>query len=157
VTQTREKDPRAMMASSKSAGRSTEHEQSSPPSPSDIIRKSASEAGGEHGVGNKVEAVGRELNRNIGGEYARRDDETPPRVQAESSSDEAPLKVVRGADGNRHLVSRLSRTKWLVVAALLVLICVIALVAFVALRANATQPGQGDRQYTISPVQPNNQ
>jgi hypothetical protein len=70
---------------------------------------------------------------------------------------EAPVEVVRGADGKRHLISRGSRTMWFVIAALVALICVIAVVAFVALRANPTgHPGQGDRQYTISPVQPQN-
>jgi hypothetical protein len=156
MTQTRQKGPRAVMASSKSADRSTEQEHSALQSPGDIIRKSASEAGAEHGAWNKIEAVGRELDRDIGGEYARREDQTPPREQADSS-DGSPLKLVRGADGNRHLVPRVPRTKWLLLAALVVLICVIALVAFVALRANpSTQPGQGDRQYTISPVQPHN-
>lgn len=76
TTQKRLKKPKAMMTSSKSADRSTEHEPSSPKSPKDIVSKSAGEAGAEDGVWNKVKAVGRELDRNVGGEYERREDET---------------------------------------------------------------------------------
>jgi hypothetical protein len=145
------------MVSSKSADPSTEHDHSSPQSPGDIVRKSASEARGEQGIWNKIEAVGRELDRNIGGEYARREDQTPPRIRTDSMVDEAPVELVRGADGKRHLVPTGSRAMWFVVAALVTLICIVAAVAFVALRANAaSHPGQGDRQYTIAPIQPHN-
>lgn len=146
-----------MMASSKSADPSTEHDHSAPQSPADIIHKSATEARAEDGVWNKIEAVGRELDRNIGGEYARREDQTPLRIRTDSWIDEAPVELVRGADGKRHLVPRGSRTMWFVAAALVTLICIVAVVAFVALRANpSSHPGQGDRQYTISPIQPHN-
>jgi hypothetical protein len=157
MTQARRERPRAVMASSKSADPSTEHDHSAPQSPGDIIRKSATEARGEDGVWSKIEAVGRELDRNIGGEYARREDQTPPRIRTEPRIDEAPFELVRGADGQRHLVPRRSRTMWFVVAALVTLICIVAVVAFVALRANpSSHAGQGDRQYTISPIQPHN-
>jgi len=155
MTPTRQKRPRAVMASATSADPSAEHDHSTPQSPGDIIRKGANEARAEHGIWNKVEAVGRELDRNIGGEYARREDQTPPRFPGESRIDAAPVERVRGSVVTRVLVPSVSRTKLLVIAGLVMLICIIAVVAFVALRANpSTHPGQGDRQYTISPIQP---
>jgi hypothetical protein len=72
----RQKKPKAVMASSKSADPSGEHESSAPKSPSEIVSKAADEAGAEYGVWNKVKAIGREIDRNVGGEYERRDDET---------------------------------------------------------------------------------
>ena len=76
MTQKRVKKPKAVMTSPQSADRSPEHEPSSPKSPKDIVSKSASEAGAEDGIWNKVKAVGREIDRNVGGEYERREDET---------------------------------------------------------------------------------
>jgi hypothetical protein len=71
-----QKKPKAVMASSKSADPKAERESSAPKSPSEIVDKAATEAGAEYGIWNKVKAVGRELDRNVGGEYERRDDET---------------------------------------------------------------------------------
>ena len=68
------KQPTAAMTSSKSADPSEEHEHSAPEGPTEIIGKAAREAGYEDGVWNKVKAVGRELDRNVGGEYERRED-----------------------------------------------------------------------------------
>ena len=154
MTHRRQDGPRAVMTSSKSADRSIEHVHGSPESPSDIIRKGASEARAEHGIWNKIEAAGRELDRNIGGEYARREDQSIPRSQVASRVDEAPLELVQVGDGTSVLVPRVSRTKWLVVG-LVILVCIIALLAFVALQASpSTHPASGDRQYTISPIQP---
>ena len=70
------KKPKAVMASPKSADPSIEHRTRSPKNPSEIIGKAIAEAKPEDGVWNKVKTASRELDRNVGGEYERREDET---------------------------------------------------------------------------------
>ncbi len=154
MTQGQQQGPRAVTTSSKSADRSTEHDHSSPQSPRDVIRKSASEAGAEHGFRNKIAAVGRELDRNIGGEYERREDQTPPKRRADRGIGKAGRYVARTVAGTSVRVPKVSRRQWLAVVAVIVVLAA-ALVTILALNSSPSKNlGQRDRQYTIAPVQP---
>jgi hypothetical protein len=69
------REPRADLASGKSTSTMGEHDTSVPQSPKEAIKKATSEAGHEKGVIGKARAIGRELDRDFGGEYERREDE----------------------------------------------------------------------------------
>ncbi len=66
--------PRADTASTHSQQASGEHDRSIPQDLSESLTKVGDEAAAEEGVVNKLEAAGRELDRQLSGEYERRED-----------------------------------------------------------------------------------
>ena len=69
------KQPKATTASEKSQRSAGAKDQSTPTSLTGIGQKVATEVKGEKGAWNKMKAAGRELDREIAGEYERREDE----------------------------------------------------------------------------------
>ena len=69
------KQPKAKTASAASQRPAGERDPSTPTSMTAIGRKLATEVKGQSGTWDKIKAAGRELDREIAGEYERREDE----------------------------------------------------------------------------------
>jgi len=71
-------EPGAQTASMHSHQASGEHDRSIPQDPSESLAKVGDEAAAEEGVVKKSEATGREVDRQLSGDYERREDTSGP-------------------------------------------------------------------------------